>query len=262
MNVRITNGAVRMRLGAAAVATAGLVLTGCGGTTPEAPTVVTEVVTQTADAPPTGSQTTGSETTGTSTSTGTTSGQTEVITVVAVNRDGTPASGWTVDSSGIGSTVSCGPPMMPSRSATSNDIYSCSPSAAGAHTCWPTPASSTTLYCLGAPWDRTLRQLTSDVPLQPVTKPADPQPLALELANGIKCTIRTGGAWGGRSDGYLGAYGCADTNDVVLAKDAQLIDTSGAQWTVKTGPLGVNDAEFPPPATVGVVRAYYAGTQN
>ena len=260
MTVRTTIGERRLLAGAALAATAGLALLGCSSSTTTAPSVVTEVVTQTAGQGPTAGE---SAATGSATATDSAGvARTEVITVVAVDRDGRPAAGWTVDTSGDGNPLMCGPTMTPSYAATSDDIYSCAPNAAGAHTCWPTPASPTRLLCAADPWHRTLRQLTSDVALTPVTKPADPRPWALELANGVRCTMRTGGAWGGRSDGYLGAYGCADTNDVVLAKDSELIDTSAAQWTVKTGPLGVDNAEFPPPATVGVVRAYYAGAQS
>lgn len=250
-----TRGMRRILTGAALAATAVTVLAGCANET-ASPPVVTEVVTQTAEP-----DTSVSATASPSSTDDSASAATEVVTVVAVGKDGAPQAGWTVEPGG-GGTLSCGPTMTPSPSATSDDIYSCSPSAAAAHTCWPTPASPTELLCASTPWDQTLRRLTSDVALSPVTKPADPRPWALELANGVQCTIRTGGAWGGRSDGYLGAYGCAGTQDVVLTKDSSLVDKSAAQWTVKVGPLGVNNEEFPPPATVGVVRAYFAGTQS
>lgn len=249
---------VRSLVGVAAAATV-IVLAGCSssGSADQQPEVVTTVVTETAtDSEPAPSSTGGDD--GDS-SAGTT--PTATVTVVAVGRDGQPRDGWTVDA-GTDAQVQCDP-MTPSMSAVSDDIYECSPSAAGAHTCWPTPASSTALLCGSDPWQKTLRQATSNVVLAPVTKPADPHPWALELANGVRCTLRHGGAWGGRADGYLGVYGCDGANNIVLAKSGQdFVDESSPQWTVKVGPLGANDEDFPPPETVGVLRAYFAGAQN
>ncbi|GAC57128.1 hypothetical protein GOHSU_16_00860 [Gordonia hirsuta DSM 44140 = NBRC 16056] len=245
-----------------ALAGTAILLGGCadnGSSTP----MVTEVVTVTAGAEDSGTGDSGAgESPGAPGSSAAGGDQkTEVVTVVAVSRDGQPEPGWTVESGG-GGALSCDP-LTPSPSAVSGDIYSCAPSAAAAHTCWPAANSRTALLCASTPWDKTLRSLTSDVPLTGVNKPADPRPWALELDNGVRCVIRTGGAWGGRNDGYLGAYGCADTRDVVLVKSGgEVVDTSSDRWSVKLGPLGVNNEDFPPPATVGVVRAYFAGSAS
>ncbi|GAA3956541.1 hypothetical protein [Gordonia caeni] len=250
---------VRSRLfgGGAALAAMVTVLAGCSSseTVDEMPDVVTTVVTETA------TDTTAAPTTsGSDDGDGSSTPPTETITVVAVGRDGQPRDGWTVES-GAGGQVNCDP-MTPSASAVSDDIYECSPNAAGAHTCWATPASATELLCGTDPWQKTLRQMTSNVALSPVSKPAAPRPWAVELADGVRCTLRHGGAWGGRSDGYLGAYGCDGENNTVLTKGQDVFDESGPQWTVKVGPLGANDEDFPPPETVGVLRAYFAGAQN
>lgn len=242
----------------AALAAMATVLAGCssGQSADETPDVVTTVVTETATDSTAAPTTSGTDDGGTDSS----SAPTETVTVVAVGRDGQPRDGWTVESGNPGE-VNCDP-MTPSASATSDDIYECSPNAAGAHTCWTTPASPTALLCGSDPWRKTLRKMTSNVALSPVSKPADPRPWALELADGVRCTLRHGGAWGGRSDGYLGAYGCDGENNTVLAKGRDVFDESGPQWTVKVGPLGAHNEDFPPPKTVGVLRAYFAGAQN
>lgn len=198
----------------------------------------------------------------TSKDTGTAGPDTEVITVIAVGKDGQPRDGWTV-SADAPAEVQCGDYAMPSRSATTPGLYECSPAAAGAHTCWPAVTTDTGLLCALRPWDKELRRYTANVPLAPIGKPEEPWAWALELEDGTRCTLRHGGAWGGRSDGLVGAFGCAGTNDVVLTEVGQNpVNTSSDRWTVRMGELGVNNEQFPAPTVLAVRKAWFAAAEQ
>ncbi|NUS94656.1 MAG: hypothetical protein HOQ36_19985, partial [Nocardia sp.] len=94
----------------------------------------------------------------------------------------------------------------------------------------------------------------------PVGKSADPEPWALELADGRQCRIRVGGAWGGRADGLVGAYSCTGGAEVVLqpADARTAIDTSAPTWHVSMGELGAGSPDLPPPTIADVRTAYFA----
>jgi hypothetical protein len=90
-----------------------------------------------------------------------------------------------------------------------------------------------------------------------------PDPFGLVLDDGTRCRLRNGGSWGGRDDGYVGAYWCPDTrpNLTILEPPGQgPIDRSAPTWTVKVGELGAPDAHFPPPQTRAVKTVWLAGT--
>lgn len=183
---------------------------------------------------------------------------TVVVTLVAVDAAGQPRDGFTLSSPDPVSTLSC-VDAVPSRSATTAGIYHCGPSAASADVCWPTPDKAA-LLCGSDPWERTLRKYTVDPPLSPIGRTESPEPWALELADGRQCRIRVGGAWGGRSDGLVGAYSCSGGHDVVLqpSNADTAVDTSSPTWKVAVGPLGSGNPDFPPPASIEVRTAYFA----
>ncbi|WP_278262982.1 hypothetical protein [Nocardia sp. AG03] len=187
---------------------------------------------------------------------------TAVVTVIAVDATKQPRDGFTLASSDPVGTLSC-EDAVPSRSATTAGIYHCGPSAASADVCWPTQ-DNVTLLCASDPWERTLRKYTVDPPLTPIGRTDSPEPWALELADGRQCRIRVGGAWGGRSDGLVGAYSCSGGHDVVLQpSDARTaIDTSSDTWRVAVGPLGSGNPDFPPPPKIEVRTAYFAATSS
>jgi hypothetical protein len=145
-----------------------------------------------------------------------------------------------------------------------DNVYFCSPSAADAGTCWPSTPGS--LLCVDNPWDKRLHRVSYSGPLPPVQHSATPDPYALVLDDGARCTFRNGGAWGGRDDGYVGVYACGDpgTNLAVLWLPSQgagtCIDRSGAGWLVKVGQLGTPTTQFPPPQTRAVTTAWFAGS--
>ena len=183
---------------------------------------------------------------------------TQVITAVAVGPAGQPINGYQdAHRESDGFPVSdC---TTPSPSAVADNIYYCSPSAAGAGTCWPSTPGS--LLCVDDPWNKSLHRVTYSGQLPPVQSTASPDPFALALDDGTHCLFRNGGAWGGRGDGYVGVYGCGDPSAdlAVLWLPSQgvgtCIDRSTPAWTVKVGQLS-NEA---PPKTRTVTTAWFAG---
>lgn len=185
--------------------------------------------------------------------------KTQVINVVAV-VDGQPANGYRDVTAGeVSGTVEM---CDASPSAVDPGIYRCSPSAAGADVCWKSTAP--TLLCVGDPWKKELHRVTATKPPPSIQPVSLPQPFALLLDDGVQCRIRNGGAWGGRDDGLVGAYGCSGKDVVLVATDdaSTPIDRSQPLWTVKVGPLGAGDAHFPPPQTHSVTTAWSAATSS
>ncbi|OBH35835.1 hypothetical protein A5692_11235 [Mycobacterium sp. E342] len=187
---------------------------------------------------------------------------TQVITTVAVGPAGQPINGYK-ESPPEGNVVVVDDCSTASPSAVADDVYYCSPSAAGAGTCWPSTPGS--LLCVDDPWQQRLHRVSYGGPLPPVRPSATPDPFALTLDDGTHCLLRNGGAWGGRADGYVGVYGCGDphANLAVLWLPSQgagsCIDRSSAVWTVKVGQLGAPNAALPPPQTRAVASAWLAG---
>lgn len=183
---------------------------------------------------------------------------TQSITVLAVGPEGQAINGYQVASEpdSVGHVSDC---SEPSPSAVAHDVYYCSPSAAGAGTCWPSTPGS--LLCVDNPWDRQLHRVMFDGQLPLVHPIASPDPFALTLADGTRCLLRNGGAWGGRADGYVGVYGCGSDLAVLWLPSqgpGSCIDRSSPAWTVKVGRLGAPDAALPP-QTRAVTAAWLAG---
>ncbi|GGL22607.1 hypothetical protein [Nocardia jinanensis] len=180
------------------------------------------------------------------------------VSLVAVDASGQPADGFVVSGTGPVGELDCTYGTS-SRSATSPGIYHCGASADAADVCWA-GTGRRELFCADDPWSRELRWYRVDTRLEPVGKTANPEPWALELADGRKCRIRVGGAWGGRADGLVGAYSCTGGAEVVLQpSDARTaIDTSAPTWHVSMGELGAGSPDLPPPTIVDVRTAYFA----
>ncbi len=187
---------------------------------------------------------------------------TQVITTVAVNPGGEPTNGYR-EAPSRGAVATVDQCTTASPSAVADNIYYCSPSAAGAGTCWPSTPGS--LLCVDDPWDKLLHRVRYSGPLPPVQPIATPDPYALVLEDGARCLFRNGGAWGGRDDGYVGVYECGGPGSdlAVLWLPSRgpgtCIDRSGPVWTVKVGPVGVPGGQFPPPRTQAVRTAWLAG---
>ncbi|MFI2233397.1 hypothetical protein [Nocardia testacea] len=183
---------------------------------------------------------------------------TTMVTLAAVDASGRPADGFDVSGTAPAGRLDCGN-VVSSRSAISPGIYHCGASADAADICWAR-AGGTELLCADDPWNRELRWYSVEPRLEPIGKTLDPEPWALELADGRRCRIRVGGAWGGRADGLVGAYSCTGGAEVVLQpSDARTaIDTSAPTWHVRLGELGAGSPELPPPTIVDVRTAYFA----
>jgi hypothetical protein len=183
---------------------------------------------------------------------------TQQITTVAVGSQGQAVNGYH-ETPPDGDVVVSGCETSPS--AVADDVYSCSPSAAGAATCWPSTPGS--LLCVDNPWEQRLHRVTYNGQLPPVQPTSSPVPFALALDDGTHCLLRNGGAWGGRDDGYVGAYWCgnsgANPSVLCLPGDQSCVDRSGPVWRVKVGQLGAPDAHFPPPQVHAVASAWFAG---
>jgi hypothetical protein len=183
---------------------------------------------------------------------------TQVITTVAVGPNGQPINGYQ-EAPPQGNVTAVTDCTTPSPSAVADNVYYCSPSAAGAGTCWASTPGS--LLCVDDPWDKRLHRVTYGGPLPPVQHTATPDPFALLLDGGTRCLFRNGGAWGGRDDRYVGVYDCGDLAVLWLPSQGAgtCIDRSGPVWTVKVGQLGSPNAPVPPPQTRAVKTAWFAG---
>ncbi|GAB11580.1 hypothetical protein GOARA_078_00290 [Gordonia araii NBRC 100433] len=188
---------------------------------------------------------------------------TKIETVVAV-AGGQPTKGFQVAPMSAENSIDCSGAQI-SRSATTTGVFGgCGASAQSADVCWPGEGKK--LLCGTAPWDRVLIEweITSgQLPLG-AEPSANPEPWGLELADGRRCRARVGGAWGGRSDGMVGAYSCTgDQSEVVLQGEnaTTAIDRSTGMWTVQLGKLGTGAPDFGPPTKVEVRVAYFAGAQ-
>jgi hypothetical protein len=180
---------------------------------------------------------------------------TQVVTTVAVGPDGQAINGYQeAPPQGNVPMVTC---TSPSPSAVAANIYYCSPTAAGAGTCWPSTPGS--LLCVDNPWDKSLHRVTYGGSLPPVQPTASPDPFALLLDDGTRCLFRNGGAWGWRDDGYEGAYYCGNLAVLWLPSQGPgtCIDRSGPVWTVKVGELGAQGTS--PAQTRAVTTAWLAG---
>jgi len=183
---------------------------------------------------------------------------TEVVTVVPVGSNGQPINGYQ-EASSPGNVTEVSDCTTPSPSAVAADIYYCSPSAAGAGTCWPATAGS--LLCVDDPWDRRLHRVTYGGQLPQVQPTATPDPFALQLDDGTHCLLRNGGAWGTRDDGYVGVYDCGALAVLWLPSQGAgtCIDRSAPAWTVKIGALGAPTDHLPAPQIRAVKTAWLGG---
>ena len=189
---------------------------------------------------------------------------TQIIKVNPFSSTGRLRPGWTLVSGLSSAPIDCSPfgNISASPSGLSPNTYMCGTTADSAYHCWAPPTYSGQLLCV---FDPTKREVFSRrvLNVRPTPAPTDPSPLFLQLEDGSTWWLRISGAWGSRADGYFPAYGCVrggrETScerDVVLVK-GELFDFSTPFWTVKVGPVGDPDEEFPPPRTMEVVKAYY-----
>ncbi len=159
-----------------------------------------------------------------------------------------------------------------SVSAVNGGTHSCGSTADAAGDCWSSPKYRHQILCLESAWSKTLtRRKAVNVPAT-TKKPKLPQPLALQLSDGTRWSLRTGGAWGGRADGLVGYYGCEskacsekETGKflaVVAKPDSHAVNRSKAAWTVRVGELGSVEKSYPAPKKYTVTKAGSSRTRS
>lgn len=179
---------------------------------------------------------------------------TEIVTAAAVSSAGLPAAGYSEEPASP-SRATLSECSQSSVSALQPGIYSCYPFAASATTCWP--AQPQAMLCLDDPWNKQLTRFAfSTATLPPVQPPSIPQPLAVLLADGSRCSILIGGART-RADGYSPAYGCngGDRPPIVVTTpgSGEGIDQTSPTWTAWVA--DVNET----PRAERIVTAIFAG---
>jgi hypothetical protein len=189
---------------------------------------------------------------------------TQRVVLTPVDGHGAATTGWSVGTMNedANAPVDCGAgggTVTASPDAVSGGVYLCYPSAADADTCWAAAAPGKVL-CVMNPFGRVVEELyVQGTALPAVAAPAAPVPLGLVLANGARCRLRDGGAWGSptaapNDDGY---YSCDQAHGIVWApanSSTGGIDMTGPRWTVLVGDV------TGPLRTVGVSLAYYVAT--
>lgn len=181
-------------------------------------------------------------------------------TVRPVTSAGRAASGFTVhDQDNV--TLDCGKNFaLPSPGAVNRNIVECSPSAAYAIACWKS-ASPKRVLCMRDPQSHDVYQMrrSDGFPSSQPPRRSQRAPLLLVLADGARCSIRDGGAWGSLKSHprWNGSYSCSRHGVVWAApKDRHYgVDESHPVWTVKTAPFNGRHV-----VTRHVRRAYFVGT--
>lgn len=182
---------------------------------------------------------------------------TQIVEVRLLGDDNRVPAGWSVSSDGSIPALDCYAPSMYARGA---NIQSCGSHADGGSVCWAPPDQSN-LYCSEDPWGHTVRKLASNQTLTEVPAPIDPVPWGLELSDGSRCAVRTGGAWPGGPNGTIPTYICGEkdpTHYVLATPDQQAVDTSTPIWTVLGGDIEVDSIKPADPVRIAVAAAYYA----
>jgi len=189
---------------------------------------------------------------------------TKTITVNPFEADGTLRAGWTVTPAEVDDVTDCGW-GEPAVGGVSENTYWCADGYLSAIACWAPikqPGQADCLY--SNPVNKQLFSIptTGMNGTQPTT---DPDPIYMQLDDGSEWVARSGGSWGGRSDGYAGAYACVDhcvdqVTVVLVQPGEEVVDRSSTQWTVLTGPLGEPDDDFPAPTVQAVRKAWFVAS--
>lgn len=187
------------------------------------------------------------------------------------------APGWKLDGGLSDSSyiIDCSPDRG-SPHAVGAGTHACGGTASAANACWTSKFDVNEVWCLNALDinDRTLRAYPAADPVNENTAaPAVPEPLFLELSDGSTWWFRIGGAWGGRADDLVGAYGCMNKKGVCGAPrpagtDGSVIlvpqrggvatvDRSEPVWKVRVGLLGDPNTDYPNPKWMGVTKAWF-----
>lgn len=194
------------------------------------------------------------------TSAGATTLSTTRVTVRPVTSAGHPAPGFTLHAE-PGGSVDC-TAKLPSPAAVDPNIDVCSPSAEYAVACWKSAVAARAL-CFRNVLTKNVYRIPrvgafASTPIAPVAYRA---PLALEIADGDLCTLRSGGTAGSLTGhpGLFVTYWCVHHGAVWASLHARHFGINEAHplWTVQTASAG-NHALV----TRHVVKAWFVGTHS
>ncbi len=187
--------------------------------------------------------------------------RTQQIVRRPVTSRGRVVAGYTVVADSVAARSDCGDGRpgnaYQSPPAVDAGVVGCGPSAEYTPACW-NGATATTAYCYRDPWQRQVVRINTAGRLPVLQPPATPSPLGLVLGNGVRCTLRVGGAWAsldGHPDMY-GTYSCQG-GDVIWGSDrSDGIDRTSPLWKVRLAP-GTGHGTLHP---MTVRTAYFVGT--
>jgi hypothetical protein len=179
--------------------------------------------------------------------------RTHHVVVRPVDTNGKPAAGWTVGRERH-SSVSCD---GAAPAAVDDGILECFPSAEYLPACWK--SHHHTALCLRDARTTSLVRVHYTGRFGTATAPAQPSPQNLDLADGEKCGIRVGGAWGRLPSHphWVGFYSCTK-GSVYGSPSGDGVDRSRPRWTVHVWRSGTKDRV----TTRGVDTAYFVGTAH
>ncbi|MDN5818495.1 MAG: hypothetical protein L0H42_09250 [Yaniella sp.] len=155
---------------------------------------------------------------------------------------------------------------QPSPSATRTGTYWLGATVDSASACWENPDAQEVVVCLENPWSNETftRSIEGRLPASPAA--SNPALWALELSDGSRWQLRTGGSWAGRPDGWYGAYRCIEnchpidgTEQVILANDEYPdgYDDSLKIWTAFVGEISSDDPAEP--EEVSITEGWFVG---
>lgn len=168
----------------------------------------------------------------TSTAPGGVSDATRVVVIRPVTAAGLPAPGYTAKVESDLGTMPMNCDTVGSPAAVSNGITQCGASAAYLPVCWK--STNNTALCLRYATDKVLIRITYSGAWGAPKKPSRPSPLGMTLADGDRCQIRIGGAWGyvPSHPGWVGFASCDKGADVYGPPNGDGINRANPSWSV------------------------------
>jgi hypothetical protein len=180
--------------------------------------------------------------------------KTQRVVVRPVDSAGHARPGWTVHRA-KGLTVDCR--NSAAAAAVDDGIYACFPTAAYLPACWP--SQHHTVLCLRDARTRKLVRVRYSGGLGTATAPDRPSPQDLDLAQGQRCSLRVGGAWGTlpTHPKWVGFYSCGH-GSVYGPPSGDGVVRRTTPWTVRIWVSGTQHRVV----RRSVATAYYVGTHR
>ena len=179
---------------------------------------------------------------------------TAVVTVRPVDASGRPAPGWTVTR--LPGSVTCDGAAPSSVDAA---ITSCYPTAYDLRACYRSVRH--TVLCLRDPRERSLVRVRYAGGYPEVVAPDVATPAGMTLADGRRCLLRVGGAWGAPAQHpqWVGWDSCTRGASVYApGSSPDGVDRSRSAWTVRLWRTGA-DPRGTRLVTRRVATAYVVG---